>query len=42
MLRYVGPVERDPETGKLRAALPGIISVPESQWQAQIGLQISF
>ncbi|HYR10758.1 MAG TPA: hypothetical protein VEQ60_23470, partial [Longimicrobium sp.] len=42
LVRYVGPVERDPETGKLRATLPGIVSVPESQWQAQIGLQISF
>jgi hypothetical protein len=42
MLRYVGPVERDPETGKLRATLPGITSIPESQWQAQVGLQISF
>ncbi|WP_420129623.1 TonB-dependent receptor [Longimicrobium sp.] len=42
LVRYVGPVERDPDTGKLRAALPGIVSPAESQWQAQIGLQISF
>jgi hypothetical protein len=42
MQRYVGPVRRDPETGKLRAALPGVVQIPESQWQAQIGLQLSF
>jgi hypothetical protein len=41
-VRYVGPVERDPETGKLRAALPGVVLGAESQWQAQLGLQIFF
>ncbi|WP_420129624.1 TonB-dependent receptor [Longimicrobium sp.] len=41
-VRYVGPLERDPETGKLRAALPGVVVASESQWQAQLGVQISF
>jgi hypothetical protein len=41
-LRYVGPVARDPETGRLRAALPGIVVPSESQWQAQVGVQIHF
>ncbi|WP_420129626.1 TonB-dependent receptor [Longimicrobium sp.] len=41
-LSYVGPLERDPVTGKLRAALPGIVVASESQWQAQVGLQLFF
>ncbi|HEU4882107.1 MAG TPA: hypothetical protein VFT45_07680, partial [Longimicrobium sp.] len=41
-VRYVGPLARDPETGALRAALPGIVLGPESQWQAQVGVQVSF
>jgi hypothetical protein len=41
-LRYVGPLERDPVTGRLRAAMPGIVVAAESQWQAQLGVQISF
>jgi hypothetical protein len=42
MVRYVGPVERDPDTGRLRAALPGVVVGPESQWQAQVGVQLFF
>jgi hypothetical protein len=41
-LSYVGPLERDPATGKLRATLPGIVVAGESQWQAQVGVQLFF
>jgi hypothetical protein len=41
-LRYVGPLERDPASGRLRAALPGIVVAAESQWQAQVGLEVYF
>jgi hypothetical protein len=40
--RWVGPTERDPETGMLRAAKPGYVLAPDSQWQAQLGLQLFF
>ena len=39
--RYIGAVRRD-EQGKLRAALPHVLSVAESQWQAQVGVQFFF
>jgi hypothetical protein len=42
VLRYVGPLERDPGTGQLRAALPGVVAWAESQWQAQVGVQVYF
>jgi Carboxypeptidase regulatory-like domain len=42
MVHYVGPVQRDEESGLMRAALPGTVLVPESQWQAQVGLQVFF
>jgi hypothetical protein len=41
-LHYVGPVMRDPDENRARAALPHTVIVPESQWQAQIGLKLSF
>jgi len=41
-LRYVGPVVRDEEEGRARAGLPHTYLVPESQWQAQVGIKISF
>ena len=39
---YVGPRERDPETGLSRAALPYIPAFPESVWRAQLGVRVSF
>ena len=39
---YVGPRRRNPETGGIRAELPYIVSLPESQWRAQIGLRVEF
>ncbi len=41
-LNYVGPVARDPVENRLRAALPHTVLVPESQWQAQVGLRLTF
>lgn len=41
-LHYVGPVVRDDELGRARGALPHTVLVPESQWQAQIGLRLTF
>ncbi len=41
-VRYVGPVRINPETGNAVAALPLSAAVPASQWQAQLGLRISF
>ena len=40
-LRYVGGVERDAD-GKMRATLPHVLVIPESQWQAQVGIQFYF
>ncbi|HEV3050627.1 MAG TPA: hypothetical protein VGX50_09975, partial [Longimicrobium sp.] len=40
-LRYVGGVERD-AAGLLRATLPHVLVIPESQWQAQVGIQFYF
>jgi hypothetical protein len=41
-LRYVGPLEWDPEQQRSTAGLPHSVLVPESQWQAQIGMKLSF
>jgi hypothetical protein len=40
-LRYVGGVERNAE-GQMRATLPHVLVIPESQWQAQVGIQFFF
>jgi hypothetical protein len=42
VVRYVGPVARDTEEGRLTASLPHSVRVPESQWQAQVGLRFTF
>jgi hypothetical protein len=42
MVRYTGPVRINPETGSAVAALPFSPAVPGSQWQAQLGLRLSF
>ena len=39
--RYIGPVERT-EQGGFRAALPTVLEIPNSQWQAQFGIRVSF
>ncbi len=39
---YAGPARLDPQTGLARAALPYSPAVPGSQWQAQLGLRVSF
>ncbi|MFW6202140.1 MAG: TonB-dependent receptor domain-containing protein, partial [Gemmatimonadota bacterium] len=39
---WVGPVERDPETGEVRARLPHTLAIPESQWQIQLGARFEF
>jgi hypothetical protein len=39
---YAGPVRLDPETGLATAALPYSPAVPGSQWQAQLGLRVTF
>ncbi len=41
-LRYVGPLEWDAEQQRSTAGLPHSVLVPESQWQAQIGMKLSF
>lgn len=41
-LRYVGPVAHDPDSGSVGAELPYGFAVPDSQWQAQLGLRVSF
>jgi hypothetical protein len=40
VVRYVGPLERT--EGGVRAGLPHTFQIPSSQWQAQLGLRISF
>jgi hypothetical protein len=42
MVRYTGPVRINPETGNAVPALPFSPAVPGSQWQAQLGLRVSF
>lgn len=42
LLGYQGGVTRDPQTGNLRPTLPYNLITPASQWQAQIGLRLSF
>ncbi|MGD2216210.1 MAG: hypothetical protein PVJ64_05615, partial [Gemmatimonadales bacterium] len=41
-VRYVGPVRINPATGNAVAALPLSAAVPASQWQAQLGVRLSF
>ncbi|MFW6201985.1 MAG: hypothetical protein ACOC8B_05365, partial [Gemmatimonadota bacterium] len=41
-VNWVGPVERDPETGEMRARLPHTLAIPESQWQIQLGVRLEF
>jgi len=41
-LGYTGGVLRDPETGDVRPTLPHNLIVPASQWQAQVGIRVSF
>jgi hypothetical protein len=41
-LTYAGPVRINPETGSAVAASPLSAAVPASQWQAQLGLRVSF
>jgi hypothetical protein len=41
-VNYAGPVRINPETGNAMAALPLSAAVPASQWQAQLGLRVSF
>ena len=41
-VRYAGPVRINPATGNAVAALPYSPAVPGSQWQAQLGLRVSF
>jgi hypothetical protein len=41
-LVYAGPITRDAETGRFHAALPYTVVVPESQWQGQLGLRLTF
>ncbi len=42
VLGYTGGVARDPETGEVRPTLPHNLIVPASQWQAQLGVRVSF
>lgn len=37
---YVGPLRRDPRTGRIAAALPFAPEVPTSQWRARFGLRV--
>lgn len=41
-LGYGGEVVRNPETGRLEPRLPHFLMLPASQWQAQVGLRVSF
>lgn len=41
-LGYTGSLVRDPETGQLEPRLPYTLITPASQWQAQIGVRVSF
>ncbi len=38
---YIGPLQRDRATGKVRAARPFAPEVPSSQWRAQLGVRVS-
>lgn len=40
--RYTGPRRLDEATGFPRAELPHVLSLPESQWRAQLGVEILF
>lgn len=42
ILGYSGRVLRNPDTGELEPRLPYHLVTPASQWQAQIGLRLSF
>lgn len=41
-LGYGGSVRRDPETGQVSPELPYSLITPASQWQAQLGVRVSF
>jgi hypothetical protein len=38
--RYTGPRRLDPATGKIYAEKPHVLVVPESQWRAQLGVEL--
>ena len=40
LVRYTSALQRDRETGKIRAARPFAPEVPTSQWRPQIGLRM--
>lgn len=42
ILGYEGGLVRDPESGAIRPTLPYNLITPASQWQAQVGLRVSF
>lgn len=39
---YTGPRRRDPETGRMTADVPYIVSYPDSHWRAQLGVRFDF
>ena len=39
--RYMGALQRDRASGKVRAARPFGLEVPSSQWRAQLGVRVS-
>ncbi|MFQ5690006.1 MAG: TonB-dependent receptor domain-containing protein [Gemmatimonadota bacterium] len=41
-VKFLGPIHQNPETGGIRGALPRVPDVPASQWQAQLGIRVSF
>lgn len=42
ILGYEGGLARDPHSGEIRPTLPFNLITPASQWQAQVGLRVSF
>jgi hypothetical protein len=39
---FTGPRHRDAVSGQLIADLPYVVSTPDSQWRAQLGIQVDF